>query len=188
MVYLNLGDTTSFQKNLNEAERQINNTLDTLNSVNKDYNNLLLNKAVIMIFKDSTLASDSILNLLIGNTKYRFEKDIYSMFLHKTKEQIMSGALDSTQTTTMDSSETIPALNMDTVKFCGKNDIHKYKFQPGFYLLKEDYKKSKGFIVSDTNQYYFIAKSITIPLTALDSVSKRFNKRYKSICAGILMF
>jgi len=179
MSYLNSGDTLSSQKNFNEAEIQINNILDTLKSANRNYKNLLLNKAVILIYKDSTQASDSILNLLISNTKDRFEKDMYSIYLHKTKAQLMSGALDGTQTSTMDSSESIPTLNMDTVKFCGKKDIRKYKFQPGFYLLREDRRKSKGFIVSDTNQYYFIAKNITIPLSGVDSVYKRFNNRFK---------
>lgn len=178
--YLLSGDTMSSQKSFNEAEIQINNILDTLKPANKNYKDLLLNKAVIMIYNDNTQASDSILSLLISNTKDRFEKNMYSMYLHKTKEQLMNGALDSSQSSTMDSSEAFPSLNIDTVKFYDKNDIHKYKFQPGFYLLKEDYRKSKGFIDSDTNEYYFIAKNITIPLTALDSVSKRFNNRFKN--------
>lgn len=178
--YLLSGDTISSQKNFNEAEIQINAILDTVKSANSNYNDLLLNKALILIYKDSTQASDSILSSLIRNSKFNFEKELYSKLLHKTKEQLMNGSLDSTQTTVMSSSNAVPPLDIDTVKFCGKKDIRKYKFQSGFYLLKEDYSKSKGFIVSDTNEYYFIAKNITLPLSEIDSVSKVFDKHFKS--------
>ena len=179
MACLNSGDSISSQNFFNVSEKQISSLLDTLKPANRFYNNLLLYKAFLMILKDSTQASDSIFSSLISNTKDRYEKASYSQFSHITKEQIISGKLDSTQSISIDSSYTNPPFDIDTVKFFGKKDIRKYKFQPGFYLLKEDHRKSKGFMVSDTNQYYFIAKNITIPLTALDSVSKRFNNRFK---------
>lgn len=180
MMYFISGDTISSKNYFNEAEIEVNNLLDTMAHTNKTYNDLLVNKVFIMIFKDSLQTSDSILSLLISNTKDSFEKDLYSQYLHKTKEQFINDIFNNSQSNNTTSYDTISTFDIDTVRFCGKNDIYKYKFQPGFYLLKEDYRKSKGFIVSDTNQYYFIAKNITIPLTAIDSVSKRFNNRFKN--------
>lgn len=179
MLYFVSGDTISSKNYFNEAGIEVNNLLETMEHTNRTYNDLLLNKAFIMIFKDSLQTSDSILSLIISNTKDSIEKDLYSQYLHKTKEQVINDIFNSSQSTTMDSSDVIPPFDIDTVRFCGKNDIHKYNFQPGFYLLKEDYKKSKGFIVSDTNEYYLIAKNITIPLSKVDSVSKIFDKRSK---------
>lgn len=179
MMYFISGDTISSKRYFNEAEIEVNNLLDTMEHTSKTYNDLLLNKAFIMIFKDSLQTSDSILTSLISRSKNNIEIDLYSLYLHKTKEQVINDIFNNSQSTTMDSSDAVPQFEIDTVKFCGQNDIHKYTFEPGFYLLKEDHRKSKGFIVSDTNEYYFIARNITIPLTALDSVSKRFNNRLK---------
>jgi len=178
-LYFHSGDSISANKFLQVAEIKINSILDTMKMANSEYNDLLLNKAVVFICKDSLHLSDSILSLLITNAKDSDQKDAYSQYLHITREKFINDIFNSTQSTTMGSSEAMPAINIDTVKFYGKKDIRKYKFQPGFYLLKEDHRKSKGLMVSDTNQYYFIAKSITIPLSGVDSVSKIFSKHFK---------
>ncbi len=185
MMYYYLGDTIASQNYFKQADIKINQTLDTIKASNVKYKELLTNKAFVLVFQDSLAASDSIISMLIRNSKDSLEKEVFKDYLHKNKQQLLCKIFQKNDSASVSYADTVSMFNIDTVHFYGKKDIHKYHFSPGFYLLKQDYSNTKGFKVAGGSESYFIARHILVPLTFVDSIFKTINRFPKGIVVNI---
>ncbi len=185
LIYFLKGDTISSEKYFNEAAIKYNRILDTMSTYNNYYDNVLMNKAINLIFNDQQQLANNILKSLYGKAKNDIEKEMYAEYINKSKQEIINSIFNGNQNSVSDTSVSVPSLELDTVNFSTKKDIKNYKFKSGFYLLKNAYIDSQGFNLQNTNEYYYVAKNISMPLVNIDSVFKVFDKHDKFFVLNI---
>ena len=89
LIYEHMGDTTSSNKFFNEAVNRYNKILDTMSTVNKDYDLLLMNKAVSLILVGQQQKGNDILKGLYDKQKDESYREMLSSFMNKSRKDIL---------------------------------------------------------------------------------------------------
>ena len=82
-------DTISSQKYFQQSEIRYEKILDTMNTVNKNYNNTLMNKGVNLIIIGQQQKGNDILKQLYDKEKDSFRKEMLASYMDKSKQEIL---------------------------------------------------------------------------------------------------
>jgi tetratricopeptide (TPR) repeat protein len=91
LLYEKLGDTVSARQHFKDALVRYNNILDTMDSKNKNYDNLLINKAVNLIFAGQQTEGNEMLKQLYEKHKDDMYAQAIEMFMNKSRQEIIDG-------------------------------------------------------------------------------------------------
>jgi tetratricopeptide (TPR) repeat protein len=105
-IYWKLEDSVSSIEHFTKAAVFFDKILDTMKTSNKMYETFLLNKAVNLILLGQDQKGDKILKELYNNQKDEVHREMFGMFLNKSKDQILNDLF----TTDTDVSDTIPTI------------------------------------------------------------------------------
>ena len=89
-IYWKLEDSVSSIDHFTKAAVLFDKILDTMSTSNKTYETVLMNKAVNLILLDQQEKGNKILNELYSKQKDEAEKDMFRLFLNKSKNQILN--------------------------------------------------------------------------------------------------
>jgi tetratricopeptide (TPR) repeat protein len=95
MICDQIGDTISSKKYFNQAATVYDNILDTMSTSNKNYNGFLINKAVNLIFLGQQEKGNDILNQVYNDKTSEADKELVSMFINKSKQEIISSIMQT---------------------------------------------------------------------------------------------
>ena len=89
LIYYKMHDTISSQKYFQQSEIRYEKILDTMNTVNKNYNNTLMNKGVNLIIIGQQQKGNDILKQLYDKEKDSFRKEMLASYMDKSKQEIL---------------------------------------------------------------------------------------------------
>lgn len=89
IIYDKMRDTISSQKYFQESENRYERILDTMNTTNKDYSNMLMNKAINLKIVGQQQKGNDILKGLYNNEKDNSRREILASFMDDSKQQIL---------------------------------------------------------------------------------------------------
>ena len=101
LLYEIQGDSVSSKKQFIEAEKQYDKMLDTITLSNKNYNMLLMDKAINLIYLGEQQKGNDILKQLYNDQKESSLKEMLASYINKSKGEIIK-MLMTPETTTVE--------------------------------------------------------------------------------------
>lgn len=95
MIYECKGDTVLSKKFFTQAAKRYDIILDTMNPANKDYDLLLMNKAINLVLVGEQQKGNEILQELYIKQKDETNKQLITLFINKSKQEILNYLLQT---------------------------------------------------------------------------------------------
>jgi tetratricopeptide (TPR) repeat protein len=89
VYYIKAGDSVSSTAYFKKALAILNSVLDTMNTANRDYEMLSVNKAIVMIMLGSQVNGDQILQQLYDKEADSADKEYLASYMHKTRAELL---------------------------------------------------------------------------------------------------
>ncbi|MGZ3853110.1 MAG: tetratricopeptide repeat protein [Flavisolibacter sp.] len=95
MLYYLKGDSLSSTRFFREATSLCNKTLDTMSTKNSQYNFVLFNKGIYLVFSDKPAEANQIFQTVSAKQTDSFFRDYFASFANKSKQEVLNQILQS---------------------------------------------------------------------------------------------